>query len=804
MSHTLSPHVFIHSNREQLIVPEGGSESDLSYFREHKTTILETLRSTQMDHAGFYKTLPEALLREVRATSWLSLGVTTTASNRFSAAERVSANSMIGTETWMKYRASNPGTRINSWPRIRTLSVHTPALGSCTWDLDTLTAEDKQRLLYAALEEKIVLAHDAGFAMSWIFSETPARPKFVLDTMLLMQQVRPQTLLRPFKSAAIGNDEVQARSRELIEQRKGAPSASREWITASIDLPALDRNFAQPTSWTVSRLSSGHQAYASANVELPLRTVQFLLPGVSIQEAPSVIEHKYSWYIPFAVATLRLAEAHGRGVPFDNDASERLRSDCLSAITIATEELVKIPEFAPFKDQLSNPNAGETSELKDALAHYATSCGVAPPQADSLVPSATSLAGGEVSIESLPAWSLLQSIKEAKDRHRTVIRYRLASLRDGRMHSLIAFNATTGRTTSIAPTLQNIPRDPYFRSLIKARPGHLILSADYSAIELRIAAALADRAIADIRLRLKQGYCGEWFMDLVASGVQEQQPLPWQLEPDKHSIALFERAIPAVAQRVFSRETQKMASIFSRGLDPHLVTALDMSGRQGKFDCGRNPVEWLGSQSREIQKALKSRLQEERTKAKATNFGLLYGMSAEGLYRNGIDVYGLAWPREEASLARQAWFALYPEFRLWQWWTSFAQDRRIPKEKCMVWDSYQQKLITPERDPKLYETSTLSGRPLKILHEKRKALNYQDQGTGADILARAIAELPQVISDMLLMPVHDELVFEVPANEVEVVKQVVVDTMVRAANTVIGNAIPIEVEASVGEAWGKA
>jgi len=178
-------------------------------------------------------------------------------------------------------------------------------------------------------------------------------------------------------------------------------------------------------------------------------------------------------------------------------------------------------------------------------------------------------------------------------------------------------------------------------------------------------------------------------------------------------------------------------------------------------------------------------------------------MSAEGLYTNGVDDYGLTWSMEEAAQARHAWFSLYPEFRLWHWWTKFSQSRSIPPGTCMVWNFYEDKLINPGNNLKLFETTTLSGRPLRLLDEPRKALNYQDQGSGADILARAIAYLPDDVASMMLMPVHDELVFEVPQDESERVRVAVVETMTRAADEVLGGQIPVEIDTVVGEAWTK-
>jgi hypothetical protein len=127
--------------------------------------------------------------------------------------------------------------------------------------------------------------------------------------------------------------------------------------------------------------------------------------------------------------------------------------------------------------------------------------------------------------DDLPGWKLLQAIKINKTAFRAVQRYRKAALRDGKMHSVITFTAVTGRNTSCEPTLQNVPRDPRFRALVKARPGHVILAVDYAAIELRIAAVLADRAVSDLRRRVRSENDAGWFLDRVTDGVRASQRL---------------------------------------------------------------------------------------------------------------------------------------------------------------------------------------------------------------------------------------------------------------------------------------
>lgn len=186
---------------------------------------------------------------------------------------------------------------------------------------------------------------------------------------------------------------------------------------------------------------------------------------------PAAIQDKYPWYIPFSVAMVRLAEAHARGVPFDLESSKQFSSDCLATILEAANQLIQIPEFAPLYSQLTDPRTGDTAELAAAWTKHAAGNGIIAPKAGSL---RVLRAGGILEVEKLPAWNFLRKIRISKSAYRAVQQYQQAAAQDGRMHSLVTFRAATGRTTSNAPTLQNIPRDPRFRSLVRARPGHLI------------------------------------------------------------------------------------------------------------------------------------------------------------------------------------------------------------------------------------------------------------------------------------------------------------------------------------------
>ena len=607
----------------------------------------------------------------------------------------------------------------------------------------------------------------------------------------------------PFGTAAVGDEAARKKAVELIKSKNGIPSASLESIAAALRMPPPDKSYQKPPNWCVSTLSAQHLDYVTGDVDLPLRFLNNLLPGVDVEEMPSQIEHQYPWYLPFATSTVRLAEAHVRGVPFCFQGAEHLRSQYLLNIGKAADDLVQIPEYVGLREPLLDPRVGETKQMKQALVAHAQIHGVTLASTEAGNISTGRDALKECGANELPGAILFEEIKAGKKAIGTIEEYKRAAAADGRLHSLITFTTATGRTSSSEPNLQNVPRDHRFRELFRAKPGHVILSADYAAIELRIAAALAERAITDLRLRLNGDSGHDWFLEQVFKGRYATSRLICPEEPETWTLDWLNEAIAAVSQTVLRRKVQMMMSIFTRKLDPHLVTAIDMARRSGKIECGENSVDWLTTQDDQARKDLKAKLQQERQGAKPTNFGLLYGMSAAGLHRYGISNYGLNWTPKEATQARSAWFELYPEFRLWHFWTKYTQSRKVNQGKCLLWDSFSQQLIAPEFVARIYQPTTLIGRRFAILNDFKQALNYQDQGSGADILARAIALLPEDVAAMMMMPVHDELVLEVPVNEIESVKQMVVETMIQAGYEVLGGQIPVEVEAAIGEVWGK-
>ncbi len=240
-----------------------------------------------------------------------------------------------------------------------------------------------------------------------------------------------------------------------------------------------------------------------------------------------------------------------------------------------------------------------------------------------------------------------------------------------RVHTTYALAATTtGRLSSNEPNLQNIPvrteDGRKIRRAFIAAPGHKLVSADYSQIELRLLAEIAD--------------------------------------------------IPVLKQA------------FKDGLDIHAMTASEMFGV---------PIKDMPS--------------EVRRRAKAINFGIIYGISAFGL----ANQLGIA--REEASAYIKKYFERFPGIRAYM-----DQTRDFCRANGYVETLFGRKCHYPD-----IKASNASIRSFN----ERAAINARLQGTAADIIRRAMARMEEALAEkklsaQMLLQVHDELIFEVPDDEV--------------------------------------
>ena len=275
----------------------------------------------------------------------------------------------------------------------------------------------------------------------------------------------------------------------------------------------------------------------------------------------------------------------------------------------------------------------------------------------------------------------------------------------GRVHTCFAMAiASTGRLSSTDPNLQNIPvrteEGTRIRRAFVAEPGHVLVSADYSQIELRLLAHVAE--------------------------------------------------IPAL------RES------FARGEDIHARTASEVFGIPM---AGMDPM--------------------TRRRAKAINFGIIYGISAFGLARQ----LGIA-PGEARGYI-DAYFTRYPEIRAYMERT---------KEAARI-DGY---VVTPF-GRRCFVPGIADKNPARRAYAERQAINAPLQGGGADVIKRAMVRLPKALAEAdlrarLLLQVHDELLFEAPEHEADALAAVAKRVMESAAEL----AVPLVVETGRGTTWADA
>jgi DNA polymerase-1 len=277
--------------------------------------------------------------------------------------------------------------------------------------------------------------------------------------------------------------------------------------------------------------------------------------------------------------------------------------------------------------------------------------------------------------------------------------------RDGRIHT--TFNqavAATGRLSSTDPNLQNIPVRTFegrrIREGFVADEGRVLMSADYSQVELRVLAH----------------FC--------------------------HAPALVEA--------------------FVNGEDIHRRTASEVFGT-----------------------TMDDVTSEQRSAAKAINFGLMYGMSA---FRLGRD---LGISREEARSYMDEYFGRIPQVSEW-----IEATRARCRSQGFVETMFGRRRLIPEIYSKDYG---------ERMAAEREAVNSGVQGTAADLIKIAMIKVHRALQDerlgaRLLLQVHDELLLEVPEAEIEQVKTLVVREMMGAAELVV----PLDVDIGWGRSWNQA
>jgi DNA polymerase-1 len=207
---------------------------------------------------------------------------------------------------------------------------------------------------------------------------------------------------------------------------------------------------------------------------------------------------------------------------------------------------------------------------------------------------------------------------------------------------------------------------------------------------------------------------------------------------------------------------ESLLNAFAKGLDVHCATAAEVFGS-----------------------ALDQVSAEQRRAAKAINFGLIYGMSAFGLGKQ------LNIGRNEAQQYVDTYFERYPGVKRYM-----EETKQLARDQGYVETVFGRRLYLPDINAR-------NGNVRQ--YAERTAINAPMQGTAADIIKRAMIKVQAWIADTephckMIMQVHDELVFEVVTEEVEVCRAAIAALMTGAAEL----SVELEVDAGVGANWNDA
>ncbi len=435
--------------------------------------------------------------------------------------------------------------------------------------------------------------------------------------------------------------------------------------------------------------------YSAEDSDVTLRLWQVLKPRLGGEHMATVYQ-TLERDMPIV-----LSRMERRGISIDRNILSRLSGEFAQSMAGLESEIY---ELAGEHFNLGSPKQlgdilfgkmGLTGGKKTATGAWSTSAGVLDELAEQ----------GNVLAARILDWRQLAKLKstytDALPNH--------INPNTKRVHSSFSLAATTtGRLSSSEPNLQNIPvRNEAGRKIRKAfipTAGHKILSADYSQIELRLLAHIAN--------------------------------------------------IPQLRQA------------FADGLDIHAMTASEM------FNV---PIKDMPS--------------EVRRRAKAINFGIIYGISAFGLANQ------LGISREEAGAYIRKYFERFPGIR------EYMDDT---KKRCR-----EDGFVTTIFGRKCHYPRITSSNPSERAFNERAAINAPIQGSAADIIRRAMIRMDATLARenlqaQMLLQVHDELVFEVPDHEIEKTIACVRKVMIDAPHPAIELAVPLQVDAKAAINWDEA
>jgi len=538
-----------------------------------------------------------------------------------------------------------------------------------------IAESDALALLKPLLESPGVLKIGHNIKFAWhIFAQRGIEVAPVEDTMLISYALD--------SSVASG-------------EGHGAEFLAERWLGHKTipfaELAGSGRNFVGFARAPIERATQ----YAAEDADVTLRLWRALKPRLTAEGLTTVYE---TLERPLIVP---LARMERRGIAIDRDILSRLSGEFAQGMARLEAEIHTMVG-APF-------NLGSPKQLGDILFGQMGLPGGKRTATGAWSTSASVLDDLAAEGHELPTrileWRQLSKLKSTY----TDALPGFVNPRTKRVHTSYALAATTtGRLSSSEPNLQNIPvRNEAGRKIRRAfvaAPGHRLISADYSQIELRLLADIAD--------------------------------------------------IP------------QLKKAFADGLDIHAMTASEMFGVPIKDMPG-----------------------EVRRRAKAINFGIIYGISAFGLANQ------LGIPREEAGAYIRKYFERFPGIR----------DYMEATKKRARADGFVRTIF----GRKCHFPKINSANPSERAFNERAAINAPIQGSAADIIRRAMIRMDgalerEKLAAQMLLQVHDELVFEAPETQLDATMRIVSKVMAAAPEPALRLSVPLQVDARAAANWDEA
>lgn len=730
----------------------------------------------------------------------------------------------------------------NTKPRLRVLSIaykdlQSNSIKNVGFDFDIEMRErgpEKVRELCSAAMTGVVIGHNVGFDLYWLFEHTKTEPDLVLDTMLLARTLRHRFPLEVAEIANLRANEphhFKEQAKQIFSREAGMWTL--ETLAAVILGIPLDKKYQKPRNWITPVLTEEHFKYATGDTKVTLSLLATLLNSNELdwhqdyldlrEETPALklIEPQVS----------DVVELRRKGIPISKkDAILYADSAFKKAAAKVAEMLALEPDLKPFKELLSDPDKGLTSDLKQTLADCFLKKGItlrttAKTGEYKIGEKDLRLAGAEHIEEAIPlfnAWVAVAKNKKSGKMALEVLGFRERGS-DKKAHPLLSHGPVTGRLSSAEPNSQQFPGAQEFRNIVRAWKGRKIAACDYSALDMRVGSALCIRAQLEIKARHKTGTLPQLIEEKVnlakCTSAKELEAILNERMADRLRFAnealdqrnweVRNNILKAIkldsfawrlafvwehAEKEGEESWSALRDAFKLDLDIHTYTAL-------KFN-GENPAAMFKGLSKhaveKLQKQKKEEIGGKRKAGKVGNLGLLYAMQDYGFTDYANKTFNMGWSLEYGAQIRKQWFEAYPEVALWHLWTDLTSEGE-------VWLP-QKGNIHAKKPQDVHEVETLGGRQL-IAFGLNAALSYPDQGTGADIVGTAFHEIREnheEVFECLINQVHDEIVAEFPENKAAEYSEILEQAMTDAGNKfTMPFGVPIAADTVIGDVWLK-